>query len=316
MNARRHMAQGGVAVVTALLLTTLAVTIVTSLFWQQQVQVRMMANQRLQTQAQWVMRNSLDWARLVLREDAKSTTVDQLGEDWAQPQADIPLDQFIQNDRLPGEDAAATLSRRIEDAQGRYNIGNLAQNGVQNASQLAVFERLLSLLNLAPELAKPLAAAVAAGQGRNAPLAPDGSMVTVGQPAPAALAVTSVDALLAVPGYTAAVVARLQPYVAILPETVPVNANTASAQVLAALMNVSLSDVAPLLQHRAHAYFRDLADFQTTANNLLSEQDVAVSSSYFLVENEVHMERAVLRTQALVYRKKTGNTTVLRVRAY
>ena len=38
----------GVAVVTALLLTTLAVTIVASLFWQQQVQVRSIENQRLQ----------------------------------------------------------------------------------------------------------------------------------------------------------------------------------------------------------------------------------------------------------------------------
>ena len=39
--------QRGVAVVTALLLTTLAVTIVASLFWQQQVQVRSIENQRL-----------------------------------------------------------------------------------------------------------------------------------------------------------------------------------------------------------------------------------------------------------------------------
>ena len=32
--------QRGVAVITALLLTALAITVVTSLFWQQQVQVR------------------------------------------------------------------------------------------------------------------------------------------------------------------------------------------------------------------------------------------------------------------------------------
>ena len=55
--------QHGVAVVTALLLTTLAVTIVASLFWQQQVQVRSIENQRLQLQKQWVLRGALDWAR-------------------------------------------------------------------------------------------------------------------------------------------------------------------------------------------------------------------------------------------------------------
>jgi general secretion pathway protein K len=54
--------QRGVAVITALLLTTLAVTIVASLFWQQQVQVRSMENQRLQLQTRWILRGALDWA--------------------------------------------------------------------------------------------------------------------------------------------------------------------------------------------------------------------------------------------------------------
>jgi len=59
----------GVAVVTALLLTTLAVTIVASLFWQQQVQVRSMENQRLQLQTRWIVRGALDLSRLVLFQD-------------------------------------------------------------------------------------------------------------------------------------------------------------------------------------------------------------------------------------------------------
>ncbi|WP_377702870.1 hypothetical protein [Pseudoduganella sp. UC29_71] len=61
--------QAGVAVITALLLTTLAVTIVASLFWQQQVQVRSMENQRLHLQTKWILRGALDWARLILQQD-------------------------------------------------------------------------------------------------------------------------------------------------------------------------------------------------------------------------------------------------------
>ena len=61
-SAFRRTRQRGVAVVTALLLTTLAVTIVASLFWQQQVQVRSMENQRLQSQTKWIQRGALDWA--------------------------------------------------------------------------------------------------------------------------------------------------------------------------------------------------------------------------------------------------------------
>ena len=59
--------QRGVAVITALLLTALAITVVASLFWQQQVQVRSMENQRLRLQTQWAMRGMVDFARFWLR---------------------------------------------------------------------------------------------------------------------------------------------------------------------------------------------------------------------------------------------------------
>ncbi len=60
MRARRASLhrQRGVAIVTALLLTTLAVTIVGTLFWQQQVQVRSIENQRMQLQKQWILRGA------------------------------------------------------------------------------------------------------------------------------------------------------------------------------------------------------------------------------------------------------------------
>jgi general secretion pathway protein K len=48
----RHYQQG-VAIITALLLTTLAVTIVASLFWRQQIQVRAIENQRIQEALGW-----------------------------------------------------------------------------------------------------------------------------------------------------------------------------------------------------------------------------------------------------------------------
>jgi len=92
--ARRHGRQSGVAVVTALLLTTLAVTIVASLFWQQQVQVRSIENQRLQLQKQWILRGALDWARLILRENARlSPSYDSLDQPWAVPLQETRLDQ-------------------------------------------------------------------------------------------------------------------------------------------------------------------------------------------------------------------------------
>ena len=86
---RRPWRERGVAIITALLLTTLAITIVASLFWQQQVQVRSIENQRLQLQTRWILRGALDWGMLILREDQKfSKNVDHLGEPWAVPLAE------------------------------------------------------------------------------------------------------------------------------------------------------------------------------------------------------------------------------------
>ena len=96
--------QRGVAVVTALLLTTLAITIVASLFWQQQVQVRSIENQRFQLQKKWILRGALDWARLILREDLRTSYgVDHLGEPWAVTLGETHLDQYVENGNMTFE---------------------------------------------------------------------------------------------------------------------------------------------------------------------------------------------------------------------
>ena len=94
MRPYRQAYQRGVAVITALLLTTLAITIVASLFWQQQVEVRSMENQRLNLQTRWILRGALDWSSVVLRQDAidhRDHTA--LTHVWATPLAETRLDR-------------------------------------------------------------------------------------------------------------------------------------------------------------------------------------------------------------------------------
>ncbi len=155
----------GVAVITALLLTTLAISIVASLFWQQQVQVRSMENQRLHLQTKWILRGALDWASLVLFQDGLDhrdyTALDQV---WATPLAETRLDQYIERERVEGENFEATLSGNIVDASSRYNLRNLADRGQPNMEQAEVFGRLLRNLQMDQQLAGRVAAFVAAGQ--------------------------------------------------------------------------------------------------------------------------------------------------------
>lgn len=301
--------QRGVAVIIALLLTTLAITIVASLFWQQQVQVRSIENQRLQLQKQWILRGALDWAGLILREDAKFSTVDTLDEPWAVPLANTRLDQYVENGSADGDIADATLSGNISDAQARYNLTNLSTNGKINLVEVAAFGRMLENAKLDPELAQAVAETMAAAQKNQSVNAADNS----NQAGPLMMNLSQVDDLLAVPGFTPEILYSLKDFVIFLPNASPVNVNTAPAEVLAARIDsLSLSDAATLVASRRSASFRDIADFTNRLQGRplsLSSKQLSVTTNYFLVNGKVRMSRAELEVQALLSR--SGPSTSL-----
>ncbi|SHH39997.1 type II secretion system minor pseudopilin GspK [Massilia sp. CF038] len=307
---KRLHRQRGVAVITALLLTTLAVTIVASLFWSQQVQVRSMENQRLHLQTKWILRGALDWARLVLRQDGMDTrTYTSLTSVWNTPLAETRLDQYIERERVEGEVFDASLSGRIVDATSRYNLTNLATGPKVNVDHLAVYKRLLVNLQLDPALAERTAKLVAA----SAPPLPreegDTSPVVVRTGAPIAL--TQLDDLLAIQGYTPAIVDKLRQFAIVLPaDAVTVNVNTAAPEVIAALLpNFSVSQANALVERRKQAYYRQKSDFvQQLYGAPAQEALFDVKSEYFLVLSRVRLDRAALDAEALVNRKLDDQT--------
>jgi general secretion pathway protein K len=307
--------QRGVAVIIALLLTTLAITIVASLFWQQQVQVRSIENQRLQLQKQWILRGALDWAGLILREDAKFSTVDTLDEPWAVPLADTRLDQYVENGSADGDIADVTLSGSISDAQARYNLTNLSLNGIIDPVEVAAFRRMLENAKLDPELAQATAVAMAAAQKKPADNSA-GSGDPVGM---IPMSLSQVDDLLAVPGFTPEILDNLKDFVIFLPYPAPINVNTAPAEVLAArIEKLSLSNAAALVESRKSASFRDIADFSNRLQgNILAglTKQLSVTTNFFLVNGKVRMSRAGLEVQALLARNGT-NTSLIWIREH
>jgi general secretion pathway protein K len=340
----KGMRERGVAVITALLLTTLAISIVASLFWQQQVQVRSMENQRLHLQTKWILRGALDWASLVLFQDGLDhrdfTALDHV---WATPLAETRLDQYIERERVEGENFEATLSGNIIDACSRYNLRNLADKGQPNAEQAEVFGRLLRNLQMDQQLAGRVAAFVAAGQPLETPT-PEGGAPSGGQPgqtgqpgqpegagqpggpgsglsrggtvarvarssvAGSPMKFLAVDDLLTVPGFTPAMVERLRPFVIVLPDVAPVNVNTAPAEVLAALMpNMSVSEANSLVVRRQRAAWRDMNYFQAEIGEgrPITPGAAGVRSDWFLVNSRIRLDRAALDAEALVHRFPT-----------
>jgi general secretion pathway protein K len=312
--------QQGVAVITALLLTTLSVTIVASLFWQQQVQVRSMENQRLHLQTKWILRGALDWARLVLRQDGMDTrTYTSLTAVWNTPLAETRLDQYIERERVEGEIFDASLSGRIIDASSRYNLTNLATGPKISADHLKVYRRLLVNLKIDPALAERTAKLVAS----SAPPLPreEGDTTPVVQRTNSPLALTQLDDLLSIQGYTPAIVEKLRQFVIVLPaDALAVNVNTAAPEVIAALVdNFSVSQANALVERRKQAYYRQKSDFTGQLFGADPPPDALydVKSEYFLVLSRVRLDRAALDAEALVNRKlddQTFKTTTVWVR--
>jgi general secretion pathway protein K len=311
MNAHPSLPQRqrGVAVVIALLLTTLAITIVASLFWQQQVQVRSIENQRLQLQKQWILRGALDWAGLILREDAKYSSVDTLDEPWATPLAETRLGQYVDDGIADSNAANATLSGGISDALARLNLTNLCPSGTINPSEVAAFANLLQNAGIDPSFAQATADLMA-----NAQQKPDANAAD--QSAPLPMNLTQVDDLLAVTGFTAKMLDRIRDDVIFLPHATPVNVNTAPAEVLAAISTLSLSDAAALVASRNTATFRNTGDFMLLLHaNHLIVANVSVSTNYFLVNGKVRINRAESDIQALIERNGI-NTNLIWIREY
>ena len=313
----RPRRQRGVAVITALLLTALAITVVASLFWQQQVQVRSMENQRLRLQTQCAMRGMVDFARFWLRQDNPMLTA--LDGVWATPIEEARLDDYVDREKVDTEKFDATVSGRALDAQARFNITNLvAATGDVNPKQVQAYQRLLSNLQLDSGLAQATADAVlrskpkprAASSGTSGDgKTPAATPASGGSSEPVAF--TQVEDLLAVPGYTPQMIEQLRDFVIILPELTAVNVNTAPAEVLAAITTMSLSEASALTLSNPRKKFVDLPNFKNNINDkqVIDGVDADVKSRYFLTVIRVRLDRAALDAVALVNRKTDPQRT-------
>ena len=284
----RSRAERGAAVVMAMLVVAVAATLVTGAFWRQSVIARQAENELSFTQAKWLMRGAIDWAGVILAEDARTSRVDHAGEPWAVPLADTLLN--ADDGRDPVYVAGA-----IRDEQAKFNLRNLVGPKGVIPRELEVLQRLLVLVGASESLADPVAERVLAtvpGEGGRKQVE---------------LALGTIDDLLGLEGVSAATIERLRPFVTVLPQPTPVNANTAPAEVLAArIENLALADARRLTASRDRAYFKDRTDVLNRLSELklkASDAEIAVATRFFSVEGTVSYRRARLRTQALLRRE-------------
>jgi general secretion pathway protein K len=103
------------------------------------------------------------------------------------------------------------------------------------------------------------------------------------------------------------IIATLEPYVVILPLRTPVNANTASAQVLmTAADGIDRGTAERIVQARQAKPFQSLDDVKPlmpAAAAPLTTNDIDVHTSWFEVTGQLRYEQHILRQRTLVKRQ-------------
>jgi general secretion pathway protein K len=302
----------GAALITALLIAALAAVMVSGMFWRQWGAISREQTAKQATQARWILRGTVDWARLILREDARNSSVDDLSEPWAVPLAESRLSTFLAaRGQSVGSLPDAWLEGHITDAQSRFNLADLAPGGRIDPNALAVLQRLCATLGVSQDVAQTLANGLAAALLATAAAAAPGGAAS--QPAPGAytaqtsvLPVQQLQDLARLSPAVAQALPALLPDVTLLPTPTPVNANTAGATVLAAVLNISADAAARLVQARKQNYFRSTGDI-TTALGHQGQLDinpalVGVSSGFFDATARVRIDHFEYAERALIQR--------------
>lgn len=299
------MREKGVALLMALLVVALATSVAGYIAWQSNTWVSQLQSQEAQAQANQLARGGLQFARYILKID--NPQVDSLGENWAQQLPVMPVD-------------GGTLAGRIEDAQSRFNLNNMVQDGKASEADIAIFRRLLQLLQLPPQLADAVVdwmdvdqeTRVPGGAEDNVYLAQSPPYRTAGQP------LATIDELVHIKGFDEAMVKRLQPYVTALPGRTTINVNTAPDIVLAAVFDgMGLSQAETIVNARPQLVFTGKSDFLAhlpASVGQLHDADFDVHSSYFLAGDRVQIGRSQVNLRALLFRSGPGLPAIVWMR--
>jgi len=281
----------------------LVATFAAGALWQQWKSIEVEGAERQRTQARWLLTGALDWARVILREDARAgdanAPADHLAEPWAVPLQEARLSSFlaalpdgtgrtsntVDDDKLAQQ---VLLSGAITDLQGRLNVANLLQGEQLDAKTVLAFERLFDVVGVPPAQLSLLTQGLLAAQKQNgsAPLMPQ-----------------SVSQLSGF-GLSPQALQSLSPHITVLPTRTPVNLNTASVQVLyASVPGLSLSDAQRLLQQRERQHWASLDAFQITLGRTVSLGDThSVTTRFFEVMGRLRMPQTVIQERSLVQR--------------
>lgn len=219
------------------------------------------------------------------------------------------------------------------EGSGKFNLNNLVDRGRIDPAEAEVFMRLCALVGVAPAQANSIMRRVVVSLGGPAATESESgevkervARVAAGMGLPAGLPqaaqaprLRALEDLLAVPGVDAGVLARLAPFVTVLPARSWINANTASAEVVAAgVPGLTLERARALLSTRDRGqWFINRGDFVTRLRMPeldMNEVRIGITSNWFRVSSVLDTARTRFVQVALVHDDKRALPRVVWLR--
>ena len=300
--------QQGVAIITALLIVTIATTVSITISTRLQLDVRRTGNLIAQDQAQFYLLAAEEWSQRILRQDKQDSTSDSLDEAWAIELPPIPVD-------------GGSIQGRLTDLQACLNINSLVQGNAIDVTMKERLSQLFGRLGVKGDPSQAIADWIDSDQETTNPNgAEDGYYLNLLVPYRTAnTPLHSVSELRLVKGFEESETFRLvEPYLcAFIPNdnNISINVNTASAEVLQSLSaDMSDSMAANIIERRNEEPFTDLKEFTSFDNlgTIIKNTDkLSTSSDYFLLRTQAIIGQANKIMYSVIYRDESGETSII-----
>lgn len=273
--------QRGMAIISALLIAAVVAVLAGAMLTRQTVFTRGLEAEQLRIQGQWLLQGGLERSRQMLWDARQKDVLTRLDQAWARAQR-------------------GDFEGRIEDEQGKFNLRNLVNRQQVDAEQLQSFERLCRLIGVDPTVSRRISQRVIASY----------------EPPAKYPMLRNLDDLSGIEGLDPVVLQRMHAYISVLPGPTWVNGNTASAEVLSAVVpQLSLSQAHGLVTERdSGQWFINRGDF---VNRLrlprvdVESVQVGITSEWFRVQGQARREQRRVTIDALLHRPEDRQPRVI-----
>ncbi len=300
--------QRGVAIITALLIVTIATTVSITIATRLQLDVRRTANLIAQDQAQFYLLAAEEWSQRILRQDKKDSSSDSLDENWAIELPPLPVD-------------GGSIQGTLTDLHACINVNSLVTGGAVDAIAKARLTQLFQNLGVKGDLTQAISDWIDGDLETSNPNgAEDGYYLNLEVPYRTAnTPLHSISELRLVKGFEdSATYELVKPYLCsfILDGgEMSINVNTASAEVLQSLsVNMTAQLAADIIERRAEEPFNDIKEFTSFAklNTIIKNTEkLSTSSDYFLLRTQAIIGQANTVMYSIIYREQDGKTKII-----